>query len=332
MIQASLYPNIGAESGEEHADQPGVRLMAELFRQLFEPPAFEWIDPALGHAWLNTAEAAAWAKTQDVELAGAPPEIVARLVDKAWALEVAADRGLVPEPLHGLVFCVDAGELSVEAIQAGVDAWPQWARRDFTVKPRVATSARGRVAGREGRADTPHIRGSIPRWRDCDGVVVEPWLDRCGDYSAQFFVESPSAVHLLGTLEQRLTPAGQYEGHRGRVAADGSVCAASAWDEQIAEAGEVIARAAAEAGYRGPCGVDAFAFELDGETWLRPVVELNARYTTGTITIGLIRRLAAGESARFEVDVTGRLEGAHHVVTVSPAEARYRLWRDAPPG
>jgi len=54
--------------------------------------------------------------------------------------------------------------------------------------------------------------------------------------------------------------------------------------------------AARERGYAGPAGVDAFVFADPeapgaGAPILRPVVELNARFTAGTVTIGLVRRL-----------------------------------------
>ena len=56
----------------------------------------------------------------------------------------------------------------------------------------------------------------------------------------------------------------------------------------------MVAEAAAAAGYHGPCGVDAFAFRgPGGESTLRSVVELNARFTMGTVALGLLRRACA---------------------------------------
>jgi hypothetical protein len=72
----------------------------------------------------------------------------------------------------------------------------------------------------------------------------------------------------------------------------------------------VVVAAAARRGFSGPCGVDAFVFRgPEGAAILRPVVELNARYTVGTVVIGLLKRhreqiaaglgLDSGERARF---------------------------------
>ena len=46
-----------------------------------------------------------------------------------------------------------------------------------------------------------------------------------------------------------------------------------------------------EYGFYGICGLDAFAFRSSGGAEvLRPVVEFNARFTVGTISIGLVER------------------------------------------
>jgi hypothetical protein len=68
------------------------------------------------------------------------------------------------------------------------------------------------------------------------------------------------------------------------------VTSGAGFDDALIAAASEIARAAHAAGYYGPCGVDAFTFRRDGEKILRPIVELNARFTTGTVAIGLLRR------------------------------------------
>lgn len=49
--------------------------------------------------------------------------------------------------------------------------------------------------------------------------------------------------------------------------------------------------AASEAGYRGPCGLDAFVYrDAAGQEAFRPVVELNARFTVGQVALAELRR------------------------------------------
>jgi hypothetical protein len=80
-------------------------------------------------------------------------------------------------------------------------------------------------------------------------------------------------------------------GHRGEIDSRGRIFSGHAVEEELRESTAQVAVAAAARGFFGPCGVDAFVFRgPDGEAVLRPVVELNARFTTGTVTAGLIRR------------------------------------------
>ncbi len=294
-----VVPNVGAEEGpgwRALRREPRVRVVAALFEALFEgPPVFPWLalPPGRAVAWWVTEEAREEASRQGDVLTGPAPEIVARVHDKAFAARVAEREGWVPEPLRGCVHVLSPEELAapdaVEAIRARVAAWPAWTRGRFTLKPRFGTSARGRVGG-EG-ADDAMLRGALPRLRERGGAVLEPWLPRCGDASTQLHVDD-EGVTLLGTLQPVTTPAGVVLGHRGSVDRRGRVASGAACDETLREAAAVVAAAARDEGYRGPCGVDAFCFTgPDGARVLRPVVELNARFTVGTLALAAVRRV-----------------------------------------
>jgi hypothetical protein len=115
----------------------------------------------------------------------------------------------------------------------------------------------------------------------------------------QLVVHASGEVELIGSLLQESTPAGAPRGHRGRVTARGEIESGLACDAELRDAALRVVRVAASQGYRGPCGVDSFAFrhpESDEEC-LRPVVELNARFTVGTVAIGLARRALRGAAA-----------------------------------
>jgi hypothetical protein len=97
------------------------------------------------------------------------------------------------------------------------------------------------------------------------------------------------------------------------------VTSGNRYDEALREAAVAIGQAAAAAGYHGPCGVDAFAFEKEpGRFELRPVVEFNARFTFGTVAIGLLRRA---------------LPRIRRELSLDPGGLRAFLFRlDSPPG
>lgn len=323
-MSLALLPNLGGEEGpgwRALADDPAVRAVATLWSLLFAPgaellypenlhPAWpEGLGPApdgAAFAWLEACEGVVpWLPTQDAAkdlrlagrtLSGCPPDLALAVHDKGFALAVAETERLLPPPLRGLIQVFEPEELleadsAIARIEGVRGEWPAWARRAFVLKPRLATSGRGRVAGTEGRADTPSLRGALPRLARRGGALLEPWLERISDLSVQFHIDRSAGVTVLASLEQELTTAGQFVGHRGEVDSRGRIFSGHAVEEELRESAAQVAVAAAARGFFGPCGVDAFVFRgPDGEAVLRPVVELNARFTTGTITAGLIRR------------------------------------------
>jgi hypothetical protein len=144
----------------------------------------------------------------------------------------------------------------------------------------------------------------LPALARAGGAILEPWLERDRDLSAQLHVSDSDGLVVLGTLEQRMSRRGSILGHRGEIDSRGRIFSGLPEDEDLREAAAGIAASAQERGYSGPCGVDAFTFLWPDETEatsgtqedrelrrsFRPVVELNARFTMGTVTIGLVRR------------------------------------------
>ena len=323
MSAPALFANLGAEEGEgwpRTAAHPRVRAAARLWTAVFAagartvgpaaPPCDRLLpplddDPAAAFAfceggglvaWLATEEARDRAGREGLALAGSPPEVVARVHDKAFALQAARAAGLEPPELAGVAFALapeDLGAADTVRFRVGgeVARWPAALRVRFVLKPRLGTSGRGRLEGRAGALDPEALRGALPRFRARGGVVVEPWLERVADLSAQLWIGADGDPVLLGTLQQVLTPGGVPLGHRGELGADGEASSGSCWDRELRAAALALARAAAAAGYTGPCGVDAFCYRgADGRERLRPVVEFNARFTAGTSALAVLAR------------------------------------------
>ena len=286
--------------------------LAALFEGLFDPPAFPWLaaSPGEGFAWLVTPEAEAWAAQRGIRLRGAPARVVAQVHDKAFAVEASQRLGLEPRALAGLLRSLDPTELGdSRALEAALASWPGWAQQAFTLKPRVGTSGRGRVAGREGRVDDA-LCAALPRLAARGGAVLQPWLVRTSDWSTQLYLGEDGQILLLGTLEQIITPAGVVRGHRGCLDVRGRMRAGGPFDEALPEAAVALVQEAAACGFHGPCGVDALCFRgPDGDEQLWPSVELNARFTSGIVMLAELRRalprirqaldLAPGERVGF---------------------------------
>ena len=304
----TLLANIGAEEGASAARAraaPQPRALVALWRALWDAPlAFAWLPHAGAAAWLNDAAAEAAARDAGRELSGAPPAVVRHVHDKAFAWRAACAAGLAPPLLHELITVFEPEQLrasgAAREIEAHVAAWPAWAQRSFVLKPRFGTSGRGRAVG--GAAHDARWQGALARLAERGGALLEPWLARSWDASVQLHIAAGGDVELLGSLAQVVTPAGAPRGHRGVIDARADVSSGLASDAELRAAALQIARAAANAGYRGPCGVDAFAFReaSSGAEVLRSVVEFNARFTLGTVALGHAQRALAALRSRGE--------------------------------
>lgn len=317
-----LVPNVAAEEGAtwnsplgESAVRDAVELWSFLFGNDAEllgsapavaslwPDAFgprnagaayaELDDAGAAYAWLHDTQAAAIARERGVRLAAPDPKVVARVHDKAFALAWARQEGGVPADCSTCFHLYAANALSdpeafIRELETRLASWPPWLRKRFTLKPRFGSSGRGRVAG---NASPDAIRGALPRLAERGGALLEPWFDRSVDLSAQFFVDTSGLLRLLGSLELLVNVAGVYRGHRGSIDNKGRVTSLREEDEALRESSAGLVAAAAADGFRGFCGVDAFSYWGEGGAIrFRPAVELNARFTMGTVVLGLLRR------------------------------------------
>lgn len=164
-------------------------------------------------------------------------------------------------------------------------------------------------------------QGWIERVLNVQGaVIVEPWLDRQVDLSFQIEVTSeygddqtddskPRPIIKLLDYTRMLTDhRGQYRGHRlGMRLSDLPTKLHQAFHdsqsgtsmlEHLKQAASLVGKALAERGYRGPAGIDAMIYQNQtGKLFLKPIVEVNPRYTMGRIALELESRVAAGHSA-----------------------------------
>lgn len=306
----------GSEFAFVAAAQPET-FWPEAFGQRPESAAFPGLAQDAAAAWINTPSALRVAERDGLALCGAPPETVRLVHDKAFAQRAAVDAGLQPEPLRDLIEVLDPpmlrdAEAARRWVLDSVSRWPDWTGQRFTLKPRFGSSGRGRVAGVAERVAAGV--GGFRRLADTGGAVLEPWLKRQVDLSAQMWIAADGALTLLGTTELVVEPSGLYRGQRGTIDSKGRVTSGHAQDEALREAAVAIAQAAAAAGYAGPCGVDAFVCEIDGEPTLRPVVEFNARFTMGIVSVGLLRR----GLERIRNDLAGPGDRRHFFFALAP--------------
>jgi hypothetical protein len=193
--------------------------------------------------------------------------------------------------------------------------------------------ARGVVKGAFGAAGQGQVRldparpradqlAQVARLLEAQGeVVAEPWLDKVLDLSAQVEISTPGQARLLGWTRFLTDGRGQYRGSfvSQPLAGLGQELRRFLCGEgrdqrrlwRLFEAlGEFLAGRLTDSGYTGPLGVDALVFRQQGRLWLKPIVEINPRFTMGRVALGLARRVNASRTALWLILSRREVESA----------------------
>ena len=154
-------------------------------------------------------------------------------------------------------------------------------------------------------------------------LVVEPWLERALDFSVQLEME-PHGLELRGFTGLVNDRKGQFQANwaetdyrrrlLARVGALLGVPPGSSWGPDLLYL-EIFSLLEAElrrVRFFGPIGIDAMVYRTPGGACrLKPVVEINPRYTMGRLTVELMQRAAPGSRGWFRLvtRVQARAEG-----------------------
>lgn len=162
----------------------------------------------------------------------------------------------------------------------------------WVIKSSFSTAARGRQIG-----SGPEFSESLFRW--CENqlehpfasLVIEPWVKRVAESGIQFDIPQlgTGEPQCVGITPLLTTPDGRYLGSRF-----GAVDVSDF--EPALEQTQAAAKAAQEVGYYGPLGIDVMQYRDDeGKLKLRPLQDINARWTMGRLALGFERLLQSGE-------------------------------------
>ena len=144
-------------------------------------------------------------------------------------------------------------------------------------------------------------------------VVVEPWLERAMDFSAQLEM-SAAGLKLCGYTGLINDAKGQFQANWAEPKHE------RAFPSAVLSALGVTPRAGNEiqifftnlfaalekelrlANFQGPLGIDCFVYrDAAGAMRLKPVVEINPRYTMGRLTVELMKRVCQGSYGLFRL-------------------------------
>jgi hypothetical protein len=144
-------------------------------------------------------------------------------------------------------------------------------------------------------------------------VVVEPWLERQLDFSVQLEM-GPRNLTLCGYTGLLNDRKGQFLGNWAET--DYHQCLpakVAGLFRSLPEISERLQRLYTEifslleaelrrVGFVGPVSIDAFVYRTpEGDTGLKPIVEINPRYTMGRLTVELMKHTSPGTSGVFRL-------------------------------
>lgn len=211
-----------------------------------------------------------------------------------------AEDWTVGTPCHTLAE-VDAAVAALRA--AGV--------ADVVLKAEWGAAGRGAIRMLGGVARTGGQQRWLGRTLARQGaVVVEPWLDRVLDLSLHYDRREDGTMKSVGAIRFLTDGRGQYRGHwLGRMADGldretisllyGGGGRQQRWRRLTERVGEAVG--AALEGYVGPVGVDALVYRCarDGRLRIKPVVEINPRWSMGRVALALQRHVQPGTPGWF---------------------------------
>ena len=175
------------------------------------------------------------------------------------------------------------------------------------------------VAGQNAiRLFEPQILDNQERWianivENGGSIVIEPWLERELDFSVQLEMLT-TGLKLVGYTGLLNDPNGQFRGNWAWPNYNRCIPTNLAtWFPTIpaisnhirivfATVFSLLEAAFRDAGYCGPAGIDAFIYRSPaGGCRLKPVVEVNPRYTMGRLTLDLMKRVAPGSAGTLRL-------------------------------
>ncbi len=182
----------------------------------------------------------------------------------------------------------------------------------------VIKEALGLAGGNAIRLWEPEVLPAQTRWmqrafESGQQLVVEPWLEREIDFSAQLEMTS-EGLKLCGYTGLTNDARGQFQANWARSGSERRI-PPQAIDllQDPADIGRRVERLYAElfvmleielacADYIGPVGIDAFVYRSqDGHCCLKPLVEINPRYTMGRVTLELLKHACPGRCGEFRL-------------------------------
>lgn len=173
---------------------------------------------------------------------------------------------------------------SVAEVSQRISQHPSDAR--WVIKAEYGMSGRERITG-TGPLTLTQQNWIRKRLATDEIVFFEPWVESLCEVGIQIHIPPTGDPELIQTVPLLVNPQGQYAG--SLFLADPDLTPIRDWLGQ-ASAIDVAVRAAGRlqaAGYFGPLGIDAMVYRAaDHSIRVRPLQDINARWTMGRLSLG----------------------------------------------
>jgi hypothetical protein len=253
-------------------------------------PIPRFVDPSEESIRLSDARLEPWGWTPTVREFGkergwrcdGPPSDVVRQVNSRvfrCEMERESDTGLA-----GLEIVSSLDDLETIVSRQGS------APCGWLLKANYGMSGREARRGRGSRLEVNIRNWARRRLQFAGPIIFEPIVERVAEAGIQIEIPKTGEPMLVGVTPLLVDKSSVYRGSRFATPAG----EAELWQSAV-ETGLRLANRLQALGYFGPLGIDAMQYRDEaGQIRLRPIQDLNARYTMGRLALGFRRILPAG--------------------------------------
>lgn len=275
----------------ETPEPPDEQFADDLIRQGFPPVRFVGPSSSSDRHHATPLEVCPWGWTESIlkrarqnGWINTAPDISAVRVVNSRRFSAQLEREWsVGLPGAVTIDSIDALETTIGSVARDKDCW--------VLKAEFGMSGRERLLGRGWQLPEQTVHWARRRLASNERLFFEPWVDCIEEAGLQFSIPPDGSPVLEGITPLETSPTGQYRGNRF----DAATSVRETWRDTV-EIGRRVARRVQQAGYFGPLGVDAMRYrDAGGAVRLRPIQDVNARWTMGAVSLGFRRLLSPGE-------------------------------------
>ena len=310
--------------------------VSEVFRDALADAGFPRVHPVTEEDRLDSFEGMPWGwsdsarnflRERGATVRHPDLNVVARLNSREWSHDTEWRKDTLI-PGAKMLACRTAFE---EAVRSAANRWQcDPAQMNWVVKPVYSMSGRGRIRGKGLTLTTAQENWFANCQARSEPVFFEPWVSSVREFGIQCEVPR-NELDLMRMLprfvEQFTNSAGQFTGCRILDAGRPADVAGEHWAEMVLNSIKLI-RWAIDEQYQGPLGIDAMTYRSpDGEdkaVSLRPMQDINARFTMGRVATSTASLMKAKPSALWLCLTAEHVQRLTGVRSPSEADAWYR--------